>query len=197
MARAIASRYDRLMSALPKSPMSAEDYLAWVAERPGRYELVDGVVVAHAAERAAHAAMKGEIYVAFRDAIAKRGAPCHALPDGMAVRIGKTTIYEPDALVYCGPKIPPDALFLETPTIVVEVLSPSTGRNDHARKLLGYFSVPSVMHYLVVDPDEPIVVHYRRQADGALRTTILNEGVVTLDPPGLAVDIGALYPARA
>jgi Uma2 family endonuclease len=59
-----------------------------------------------------------------------------------------------DALVYCGPELPPDALLLENPIIVVEVASPSTGRNDATRKLAGYFSLASILHYLIIYPNE-------------------------------------------
>ncbi len=125
------------MNALPQPLFTVDDFLVWSESQPGRYELVDGVVVEQAAKCAAHAQMKIEIYVALRDAIARRRAPCHVLPDGMAVRVNKSTIYEPDALVYCGPELPPDALLLENPMILVEVASPSASRNDVTHKLSG------------------------------------------------------------
>lgn len=158
------------------------------------------MVVAQAAERAAHAAMKGDVYVALRNTIARRGAPCHALPDGMAVRIDATTVYEPDAQVYRGPKLLPDALLVENPMIVVEIVSPSSGRNDASRKLAGYFSLASVSHYLIVDPDERLVIHHQRAEGGEggkVLTSILREGAVTLDPPGLAFDVAEIYGAGA
>ena len=88
------------MNALPQRLFTADDFLAWSESQLGRYELVDGVVVAQAAERASHAETKLAVCVAPRDAIAKRGAPGHALPDGMAVRVNKSNVHEPDALVY-------------------------------------------------------------------------------------------------
>ena len=185
------------MTALPQTLFTADDFLAWSESQPGRYELVDGVVVAQAAERASHAKMKLAVCVALRDAIAKRGAPCHVLPDGMAVRVNKSTIYEPDALVYCGPELPPDALLLENPMILVEVASPSTWRNDVTHKLSGYFSLASVVHYLIVYPDEPLVIHHRRIEDGKILTSILREGAVTLDPPGLEFALSQLYGEQA
>ena len=185
------------MNALPQTRLTVNDFLAWSESQPGRYELVDGVVVAQAAERASHAEMKLAVCVALRDAIAKRGAPCHVLPDGMAVRVNKSTVYEPDALVYCGPKLPPDALLLENPMILVEVASPSTWRNDVTHKLSGYFSLASVVHYLIVYPDELLVIHHRRIEDGKILTSILREGAVTLDPPGLEFALAELYGERA
>ena len=58
-------------------------------------------------------------------AIRRAGAPCHAMADGMAVRIDKGTVFEPDAHVYCGPELPGDVLISENPIIVVEVISPT------------------------------------------------------------------------
>src|SRR5208283_3259577 len=155
------------------------------------------LVVAQAAERVAHAKMKHEVCVALNGAIRKKGAPCHALPDGMAVKINEDTVYEPDALVYCGPELPPDALLLDNPVIVVEVASPSTWRNDVTHKLSGYFSLASVVHYLIVYPDEPLVIHHRRIEDGKILTSILREGAVTLDPPGLEFGLSQLYGEQA
>jgi Uma2 family endonuclease len=160
----------------------------------GRHELVDGVVYAQAAERAAHAEMKGLVFLALVNAI-RSGVSCRAVVDGMAVRIGARTVFEPDALVYCGPKLPPDALLVDNPVIVVEVLSPTTGRNDHSHKVAGYFNLPSVGHYLIVDPDERFVLHHERGDDGVIITHILTDGVARMDPPGLTLSLAELYDA--
>jgi Uma2 family endonuclease len=153
--------------------MTVEEYLAWSEGQEGRHELVDGVVYAQAAERAAHAEMKGLVFLALVNAIRKSGVSCRAVVDGMAVRIGARTVFEPEALVYCGSKLPPDALLVDNPVIVVEVLSPTTGRNDHTHKVAGYFNLPSVRHYLIVDPDGRFVLHHERGGDGVIITHIL------------------------
>lgn len=181
------------MVALPKTRMTVDEYLAWAESQPGRYELVNGVVYAQAAERAAHAEMKFAVQKALDAAIRERRLPCRVMPDGMAVRIDEATAYEPDALVYCGPKLNPGALLVENPVIVIEVLSPSTGRIDASLKLAGYFRVPSVAHYLIIDPDEPLIIHHARSAGKAILTHILHEGKVTLDPPGLELALADIY----
>jgi len=180
------------MGEIPQQRMSAEEFLAWAENAPGRYELVAGEVFAQAAERAAHAKMKGAVFLAFTEAIRKTGLPCHAVPDGMAVRVDRATVYEPDAQVYCGPELPPDALLVE-PTIVVEVISPSTGRNDALGKLEGYFRLPSIRHYLIVDPNKPLVIHHARGDGDAILTRIFSTGAVALDPPGLRLELSAIY----
>ncbi|MGH6674553.1 MAG: Uma2 family endonuclease [Xanthobacteraceae bacterium] len=70
----------------------------------------------------------------------------------MTVRIDDHTAYEPDALVYCGARLSRGSMIVAAPVIVVEVLSPATAHTDTSAKLIGYFKVPSVMHYLVLDP---------------------------------------------
>lgn len=64
-------------------------------------------------------------------------------------------------------------------------------------KLTGYFSVASVVHYLIVYPDEQLVIHHRRIEDGMILTTILREGSIALDPPGLEIEFSQLYAAQA
>jgi hypothetical protein len=64
-------------------------------------------------------------------------------------------------------------------------------------KLGGYFSVASVVHYLIVYPDEPLVIHHRRIEDGKILTSILREGAVTLYPLGLEFALSQLYGEQA
>lgn len=174
------------MTARRKPDMTVDEFLAWSATAPGRWELVEGQPVAMAPERARHAETKFAVQSALAGAIRAAGLPCRMLPDGMTVRIDARTAYEPDALVYCGAPIDPDAVEVPEPVIVVEVLSPGTGAQDTGAKLAGYFRVASVQHYLILDPVRRIVVHHRR-GDGLIETRIVSEGWIRLDPPGLEI----------
>ena len=170
------------MSAVPKVRMTVDEYLAWAVGQPGRYELLDG----NAEKKAAvHAALLGDIRA--------RGRPCHPLPDGMTIRIDDATAYEPDAVVYCGDKLASSAVEVPNPMIVVEVLSPSTRHIDLSAKLADYFRLPSVAHYLIVDPDKPRIVHHARSAGDTILTRIVSDGSVKLDPPGIELTMSAVY----
>jgi Uma2 family endonuclease len=72
--------------------------------------------------------------------------------------------------VICGPRAPANALALDNPIIIVEVLSPSTAAIDPGRKLSGYFSLPSVEHYLILDPEWRVVIHHKRGTGDAIET---------------------------
>ncbi len=78
---------------------------------------------------------------------------------------------------------------------MVEVLSPSTAADDHGLKLDGYFSIKSVEHYLIVDPDRRVMIHHRRTTD-AIETRILREGALRLEPPGLEAEVAAFFVAE-
>jgi Uma2 family endonuclease len=181
------------MSVAPKRRMTVDEYLAWAAGQPGRYELVDGTVVDMSPENAGHAERKAAVHAALLTAIRARGLSCYALPDGMTVRIDDATAYEPDALVYCGEKLPPAAIEVPNPVIVVEVLSPSTRHIDLSAKLADYFRLPSVAHYLIVDPGKSRIVHHARSAGDTILTHIVTDGRIRLDPPGIEIALVDIY----
>lgn len=188
-------RYYLLMQQRAKTQMTVDEFLAWAGENPGRYELSSGEIVAMAPERLGHAKAKFAVQTALRAAIRQAGLNCHMIPDGATVRIGPRTAYEPDALVYCGPERPDDDLEVPNPVIVVEVLSPGTRHIDNAAKLEGYFALPSVFHYLIVDTDKRVVIHHARDDGDLLRTRIVRGGTIELYPPGMAIAFEACFNA--
>jgi len=175
--------------------MTVDEFLVWAEGRNGRWELYNGVPYAMAPERTRHIEVKFAVQTALLQAIRKAGLPCHMLADGAGVRISLYVLHEPDALVYCGPKLPGDAIEVPNPVILVEVASPSTRKMDDTVKLTGYFSLPSVQHVLIVDPEGPPVIHHRRQADGTILKSTVHEGTLMLAPPGIKVGVAEMFAA--
>lgn len=183
-----------MSAALPESGLflTREEYYLWCDKQPrGRFERIDGQIVAMAAERGAHLRVKSQVFLELRRAIVAAGVDCQALPDGAAVPTGNND-FEPDALVNCGSPMGDDEIVAPNPVVVVEVISPSTQTVDLMQKLAGYFQVPSIVHYLIVHPTRRIVVHHRRTADG-IATAIIPEGTLALDPPGITVLVDNFY----
>src|SRR5215831_13565322 len=145
------------MSSLAQSEMDVDAFLVWAEGREGRWELRDGQPVMMSPERAAHALTKYAAQESLNAGVKRAGVPCRMFPDGVTVRITSRNAYEPDALVVCPS--PPDLKTMEipNPVIVVEVLSPSSAADDHGIKLDGYFSLPSVAHYLILDADRRVM----------------------------------------
>jgi Uma2 family endonuclease len=181
------------MADLAQIDMDVDAFLSWADGRDGRWELREGRPVMMAPERAAHALTKYTAQKTLEAAILRAGLPCRMFPDGMTVRISARNAFEPDALVVCPS--PPDLNTMEipNPVVVVEVLSPSTAADDHGVKLDGYFSLPTVEHYLILDPDRRVMIHHKRGQAGAIETRILRDGVVRLHPPGLEADVATFF----
>ena len=187
--------------------MTVDEFLPWAeAQERGRYELHDGEAIAMAPERAAHWEAKGAAWVALHEAVKAAALKCHVVPNGATVRISSRTAFDPDALVYCGEEVAGDSLEVPNPVIVVEVLSPGTQMIDMRdtflalspsglleRKLRGYFTVPSVQHYLILDPEKQMVIHHARGDGDALQTRLLSAGELRLDPPGIVLNVQEFF----
>jgi Uma2 family endonuclease len=175
--------------------LSRAEFHAWTQAQPsGRFERVNGEVVAMAPERWVHARLKARIWRAFDREITLAGLQCEAAPDGMTVEVDADTDYEPDALINCGPPMADASTVAPNPVVIVEVLSPKTASVDAGGKLADYFSIPSVQHYLLVRPSRPEIIHHRRVAE-KIETLIIREGSVDLTPPGIRLSLAEIYDA--
>ena len=171
--------------------ITVKEYLALSnvqGDRP-RSELINGQIVAMSPERADHNRSKLATCMALIRAVKEAGLPCEVFTDGMTVPVDAYTAYEPDALVHCGAPIAPEQLVVPAPLIVVEVISPTSAHSDTSAKLIGYFRLASVRHYLLVDPRARAVTHHARDAAGAMSVQTLSSGTLRLDPPGFDIDV--------
>jgi Uma2 family endonuclease len=177
----------RRMNVALRRAMTVDEYLAWSDSQSERQrtELINGQIVIMSAERLLHTVIKANAFLALRQAIQAASLPCAALPDGPGVRIDEHTVYEPDALVYCGNTPPPTSMLIPEPVILVEVLSPTTRHSDTSAKLIGYFKLPTVAHYLIADPDDRTVTHHTRDRTPNVR----GNGPLRLDPSGLDLTV--------
>ncbi len=182
------------MNAPTKLRMTADEFIAWALTRPEgeHYELVGGEVVRMAPQRAGHVSTKSLVWLALRQSVRAHGLPCEVFGDGLGVRIDESTFYQPDALVRCGVPLDKETMEIADPVIVVEVLSPSTESVDTGAKLLDYFRLPTMRHYLVVDDGKRSVIHYYRGA-GEIEMHIRDSGPFVLDPPGLTVVVESFF----
>ncbi len=162
---------------------TVEEYLAFERASEERHEYLDGVIYAMAGS-ASPQAMAGESEdhgtictnlggVLFAQL---RGTPCRAFSKDTKVRCGpyrphtREGLYAyPDLVVVCGPSQYHDQArdVLLNPTVIVEVLSPSTETFDRGDKLHRYRRwLPTLTDYVLVAQDRPVIDHYHRTATG-------------------------------
>lgn len=177
------------MSEQARKRMTSDEFIALAMEQPEtcQYELVGGEVVAMAPERIAHTRTKSYIWRRLTEAIEGENLPCEALADGAAVEVDDHTVFGPEALVRCGLRLPGTAVKLTDPIVVVEVRAPSTGGRDAGVKLVDYFRVPSVHHYLIVRIEDRTIIHDQRGESDIILTRIVRDGPIHLDPPGITL----------
>jgi Uma2 family endonuclease len=188
----------RTMRARPIPRMTSDQFIDWATHQPcGRFELVAGEVVAMSPERTSHTKVKLDVAIALRQAIATAGLPCEAYTDGTTVKVDDHHTYEPDALVRCGGPLDDDPVVIPDPLILVEVVSRSSAGTDSGAKLANYFRLPTVRHYLIVEPSRRTVIHHRRAEDGEIATRIVGEGALRLEPPGIEVEVERFFEGLA
>lgn len=151
-----------------EQPLSPGAYL--VRERRAEYrsEYWGGEIEAMTGASRPHNLVVSNLVRALGNALAAR--PCEVYSQSMRVRLQSARAYVyPDVVVACGaPRFEDgETDTLLNPTLVVEVLSPTTERYDRGRKADAYRAVPSLHEYVLVAQDAPRVEVYRRGADGA------------------------------
>lgn len=171
-------------------PWTVEDFLAFEAEEPERYEFVDGIVRMRTGGAAAHSAIKTNATNALNDAL--RGGPCRAYVDDLKV-VTATAVMYPDVVVTCRP-IAPDDDRVSDPTIVVEVLSPTTERHDPIAKWREYQKIDSLQHFILFEQAERRVEVYSRTETGwALASVEPPQDTVVLQSIGASLSLEAIY----
>jgi Uma2 family endonuclease len=141
-----------------------DEFLAWEADQPVKYELVDGEVYAMACGTSRHDTICNNLRASLHGQLRRK--PCRMHGPDLKVKAGLNGRY-PDALIDCGPPAPGSQVAQE-PVAVCEVLSRSTAWFDQTRKLRDYDATPSVRTYALISQDEKWALVYTRDADGRL-----------------------------
>ena len=129
-----------------------------------------------------------------------QGAPCVPFGSDLKLRVKATGLRTyPDVSVYCGkPELDPDDPARQTymnPTVLVEVLSPSTEQYDRGTKSMHYHRIETLKVVLLVSQDEARVEEHVRQADGSwsLREYEGMDKVLPLEAIGVELPLAAIY----
>lgn len=157
------------MSALPQSipSMSVEEYLAFERASEIKHEYFDGEIYAMTGASEAHNLINLNVATALKNQL--RGRPCKIYASDMRVKMARSRIYTyPDISIVCGEARFADGEFdtLINPTLIIEVLSPSTERHDRGAKFRAYRELDSLQEYLLIEQDAPRIERYLRQESG-------------------------------
>ena len=162
------------MSAAPKPFLSPQEYLAREREAETKSEYYDGETFAMAGGSEEHSLIAVNVAGALNFQLADR--PCKVYNSDMRVRVEEDGPYAyPDVSVVCG-----EAEFADeerdnllNPTVIVEVLFPTTEAWDRGGKFERYQQRASLQEYVLIAQDRPRVERYARRGDGEWLLTVV------------------------
>ena len=106
---------------------------------------------------------------------------------------GDEAFYYPDGMIICVP-VPGTALFTDSPSVILEVLSPTTRRTDEVQKFRDYITIPTLGTYILAETDSPLLTLYRRDGAGFRREIVSgSDAVLELPEAGVSIPLAELY----
>ena len=176
------------MAAIPHHDvrMTPAEYLAFEREAEIKHEYIDGHVYAMSGASPAHIEISGNVFASLHSQL--RGRTCRVLNDVLQVQGFSSRFYTyPDVTVVCGQPQYLDKMVavLLNPTVIIEVLSPSTEKYDRTAKFAYYQRIESLQEYLMVAQDQMRIEQYMRQPDDSWLLSLVTRADQTLVLPSI------------
>ena len=184
------------MVAQLKATLSEEEYLAQERAGDTKHEYRSGEIVAMVGASREHNLIAGDTYATLHGQLRKR--PCEVYMNDMRLKVAAAGKYlYPDIMVVCGePRFADDYVDnLLNPTVIIEVLSPSTEAYDRGEKFEHYRTIESLREYLLIAQDRYHIDHFVRQDDGlwVLSDATGLEAMIALPSIGCVLPLAEVY----
>jgi Uma2 family endonuclease len=171
--------------------MSAGEYLEIEKQATCKHEFADGIVYAMAGASRRHNDIALNIVGLLNDSL-----PPECRADALEVKVQvKTTeqefFYYPDVVVTCS-NLDTDDYLIKQPSLIIEVLSPSTADADRGYKFDDYKKLASLQEYVLVHQERPCVKVYRRRTDW-LQEIYGLDGEITFEGAGVTLPVATFY----
>lgn len=154
------------MSLVQNKLVSPQEYLELERKASFKSEYRNGLIVPMAGASIEHITISDNFTRYLGNQL--EGQPCHAYSSDLKVRTSKTYSY-PDITVVCGKlrfeDVESDVLL--NPTLIIEILSPSTEMYDRGQKFAEYRELESFGEYLLTSQTQLFIEHYIKQTDGS------------------------------
>ncbi|HEX9987422.1 MAG TPA: Uma2 family endonuclease [Chloroflexia bacterium] len=163
------------MPSLPQTLYSPEEYLALERKAEYKSEYFNGQILAMSGASREHNLISGNIFGEIHSQL--RGKPCEVYIGDMRVKVNPAGMYTyPNVVAVCeeGRFEDEQVDTLTNPTVVVEVLSPSTEAYDRGVKFAHYRKLASLQEYVLVAQDKVSIEHFARHS-GPVGQWVLTE----------------------
>ena len=182
-----------MIAAFQPHEMTAEAYLLWEAQQETRHEYFNGEIFAMSGGTLPHNDLAINLLVLMRPTV--RAKNCRVNMADAKVNVRKLNAYfYPDLVVSCHPEDLAAQDAITHPTLLIEVLSPSTREYDRGDKFKFYRALSSLQEYVLIDSDR-VSIEYFRRGEGRMWLYTLYEAGETLELQslGIEVEVNAIY----
>lgn len=183
------------MTPLAQPVHTAEEYLRLERAADHKSEFVNGRIYAVSGASRRHNLIVGNVFAEVRAQL--RGRPCEAYVNDMRVKVRQTGLYAyPDLVALCDEPLFEDQVLdtLLNPSVIVEVLSPSTEGYDRGEKFAHYRRLDSLREYVLISQDRARVEAYVRNGDSWTFTEMGDlESSLTLQALGCTIPLADVY----
>jgi Uma2 family endonuclease len=176
----------------PKPFLTPVEYLRIERESPYKSEYFKGEMFAMAGGSARHSLIIANLVRELGNRL--KGRPCMAFESNLRIRVAATGLYTyPDASVVCGElEYDTEDTRSETitnPTVIAEVLSPTTEAYDRGKKFRHYGRLETLKEYLLISQETPAIERFYRNLDGTWTLTTKTGLDQTLELPSIGITI--------
>jgi Uma2 family endonuclease len=172
--------------------MTVEEYFQLEENDPNtRYEYIDGQVYAMAGGSANHDTIKSNMQRILWHLL--RGSKCRVYSSDMKVFVSETRYFHPDVIVTCDPRDRGTVQAIQSPRLVVEVLSPSTEMTDRTGKLTNYRAHPTIEEYVLADSKSVKIEIYHKENNKWIYDAFENNEEITLNSLGIHFPLSDAY----
>ena len=179
-----------------KSKFTAEEYLQLEKDSPTKHEYFKDEIFAMAGAGPRHNVIFSNLFISI--GIQLKGKPCRPYGSDLRIHIPENTLYTyPDVSIICGEiissKTDPDTAV--QPTVLIEILSPSTKNYDRGGKFILYRDIPTLREFIVIDSESISVEAFRINNNGhwELEDYRSIEDILTIPIVNVSISLRELY----
>ncbi|MFT4926051.1 MAG: Uma2 family endonuclease [Phenylobacterium sp.] len=177
------------MSTAKKLLITEQEYLDGEMISDIKHEFIDGQVYAMTGTSDDHNRISVNVLSELRQQL--KGQLCEPFIADMMLKTDENIFY-PDVMVICQPDEADTKLVKHSPTVIVEVLSPSTRRTDVTIKKSAYLSLPSLQEYVVIEQDKCEIQVFRRSNNWVSAYYFLGDEIV-FESIGVSLPVEEIY----
>ncbi|MEO5951329.1 MAG: Uma2 family endonuclease [Chloroflexia bacterium] len=183
------------MASVARKTYTPEEYLELERNAEYKSEYINGEIYAMAGASVDHITISSNLLAEIHQQL--KGKPCRVFNSDLRIKVNPTGMYTyPDITAVCGTIRLEDTKqdTLLNPTLIAEVLSPSTEAYDRGEKFAHYRKLPSLQEYILISQDKILVERYIRQGEDWLLSAFSDpNATLNLTSINCAIPIASIY----